>query len=187
MSDITASRPEVVNGHTDVICSTSIRHILAVRKSALLQIDTLIRQLAEISVLTESIGGKTALDWAMKQDFRCGCWLMEKPETAMKAITRNLDREIWRDLMQRSGMQSLMDAQTRDTWYRSLEYDNFPEISEANILSTFKQLHQNKDELFERGEINAFRGLSRDYKTRPPCKFSNKIIINNLVRWDRWG
>ncbi len=97
MSDITASRPEVVNGHTDVICSTSIRHILAVRKSTLLQIDTLTRQLAEISAMTESIGGKTALDWAMKQDFRCGCWLMEKPETAMKAITRNLDREIWRE------------------------------------------------------------------------------------------
>ncbi|EEC9409911.1 restriction endonuclease subunit M, partial [Escherichia coli] len=113
MSDITISRPEVVNGHTDVICSTSIRHILAVRKSTLLQIDTLIRQLAEISVLTESIGGKTAPDWAMKQDFRCGCWLMEKPETAMKAITRNLDREIWRDLMQRSGMLSLMDTQAR--------------------------------------------------------------------------
>ncbi|EOM1633591.1 DUF4942 domain-containing protein, partial [Escherichia coli] len=151
MSKITVSRPEVVNGHTDVICSTSICHILAVRKNTLLQIDTLIRQLAEISVLTESIGGKTAPDWAMKQDFRCGCWLMEKPETAMKAITRNLDREIWRDLMQRSGMLSLMDAQARDTWYRSLEYDNFPEISEANILSTFEQLHQNKDEVFERG------------------------------------
>ncbi|ELD8656872.1 restriction endonuclease subunit M, partial [Escherichia coli] len=58
MSDITASRPEVVNGHTDVICSTSVSHILAVRKSSLLQIDTLIRQLVEISVLTESIGGK---------------------------------------------------------------------------------------------------------------------------------
>ncbi|MCV4656478.1 hypothetical protein OFM13_34625, partial [Escherichia coli] len=25
MSEITVSRPEVVNGHTDVICSTSIR------------------------------------------------------------------------------------------------------------------------------------------------------------------
>ncbi|EOA1558884.1 hypothetical protein ACWU7Y_005287, partial [Escherichia coli] len=24
MSDITASRPEVANGHTDVICSTSV-------------------------------------------------------------------------------------------------------------------------------------------------------------------
>ncbi|HFP1799426.1 TPA: DUF4942 domain-containing protein, partial [Escherichia coli] len=174
---------EVVNGHTDVICSTSIRHVVTVRKTTLLQIDTLIRQLAEISVLTESIGGKTALDWAMKQDFRCDCWLMEKPDTAMKAIIRNLDREIWRDLMQRSGMLSLMDAQARETWYRSLEYDNFPEISEANILSTFEQLHQNKDEVFERGVINVFRGLSWNYKTNSPCKFGSKIIINNLVRW----
>ncbi|EIM2764259.1 TPA: hypothetical protein PZP32_000847 [Escherichia coli] len=50
MSDITAYRPEVVNGHTDVICSTSICHILAVRKSALLQIDTIIRhQVSDIS------------------------------------------------------------------------------------------------------------------------------------------
>ncbi len=81
MSDITISRPEVVNGHTDVICSTSIRHILAVRKSTLLQIDTLIRQLAEISAMTESIGGKTVLDWAMKQNFRCGCWLLADGET----------------------------------------------------------------------------------------------------------
>ncbi len=69
MSEITAPRPEVVNGHTDVICSTSIRHILAVRKSTLLQIDTLTRQLAEISAMTESIGGKTALDWAMNRIF----------------------------------------------------------------------------------------------------------------------
>ncbi|HCJ9082696.1 TPA: DUF4942 domain-containing protein, partial [Escherichia coli] len=176
-----------VTAHTDVICSTSIRHVVTVRNAALQQTETLIRQLTEISVLTKSIGGKSAPDWAMKQDFRCGCWLMEKPETAMKAITRNLDREIWRDLMQRSGMLSLMDAQARDTWYRSLEYDNFPEISEANILSTFEQLHQNKDEVFERGVINVFRGLSWNYKTNCPCKFGSKIIVNNLVRWDRWG
>ncbi len=67
-----------------------------------------------------------------------------------------------------------MDAQARDTWYRSLEYDNFPEISEENILSTFEQLHRNKDEVFERGVINVFRGLSWDYKTNCPCKFGSK-------------
>ncbi|EEZ1432785.1 restriction endonuclease subunit M, partial [Escherichia coli] len=88
MSEITVSRPEVVNGHTDVIGLTSIRHVVTVRNAALQQTEMLIRQLAEISAMTESIGRKTALDWAMKQDFRCGCWLMEKPETAMKAITR---------------------------------------------------------------------------------------------------
>ncbi|WP_106371964.1 DUF4942 domain-containing protein, partial [Escherichia coli] len=63
----------------------------------------------------------------------------------------------------------------------------FPEICEANILSTFEQLHQDKDEVFERGVINVFRGLSWNYKTNSPCKFGSKIIVNNLVRWDRWG
>lgn len=187
MSEPTLTNPEVLTDHTDVICSTSIERIVTGRNAALTQIEALLHQINDISTQTLSIGGKTALDWVMKQDFRCGCWLTEKPETAMKAITRNLDREIWRDLMQRSGMLSLMDAQTRDTWYRSLEYDNFPEISEENILSTFEQLHQNKDEVFERGVINLFRGLSWNYKTNCPCKFGNKIIVNNLVRWDRWG
>lgn len=84
----------------------------------------------------------------MKQDFRCGCWLMEKPETAMKAITRNLDHGKWRDLMKRSGMLSIMDAQARNQWYNSLEKDDIPVVSEANILSTFKQLHLNKGEVF---------------------------------------
>ncbi|MBW2920115.1 DUF4942 domain-containing protein, partial [Escherichia coli] len=73
---------------------------------------------------------------------------MEKPETAMKAITRNLDRGKWRDLMKRSGMLSIMDAQARNQWYNSLEKDDIPVVSEANILSTFKQLHLNKGEVF---------------------------------------
>lgn len=121
MSDLTLTKPEVFTEHTDVICSTSIERIVTGRNAALTQIEVLIQQLDDISELTRSIGGKTALDWAMKQDFRCGCWLMEKREAAMKAITRNLDRSIWRDLMKKSGMLSLMDAQARDQWYNSLE------------------------------------------------------------------
>lgn len=145
------------------------------------------QQLDDISTLTRSIGGKTALDWAMKQDFRCGCWLMEKRETAMKAITRNLDRGIWRDLMKKSGMLSIMDAQARDQWYRNLEGENIPAVSEANILSTFEQLHLNKGDVFERGVINVFKGLSWDYKSNSPCKFGKKIIVTGLVKYDRWG
>ena len=94
MSELTLTGPEVLTGHTDIICSTSIERIITGRNAALAQIEALIQQLDDISILTRSIGGKTALDWAMKQDFRCGCWLIEKRETAMKAITRNLDRGI---------------------------------------------------------------------------------------------
>lgn len=187
MSELTLTKPEVLTGHTDMICSTSIERIVTGRNAALAQTEALIQQLDDISTLTRSIGGKIALDWAMKQDFRCGCWLMEKRETAMKAITRNLDRSIWRDLMKKSGMLSLMDAEARNKWYDSLEKDDIPAVSEENILSTFEQLHQSKGDVFERGVINVFKGLSWDYKSNSPCKFGTKIIVTGLVKYDRWG
>lgn len=187
MSELILTEPEVLTDHTDMICSTSIERIVTGRNAALAQTEALIQQLNDISMLTRSIGGKSALDWAMKQDFRCGCWLMEKRETAMKAITRNLDRSIWRELMKKSGMLSLMDAQARDEWYNSLEKDDIPAISKDNILSTFRQLHQSKGEVFERGVINMFKGLSWNYKTNSPCKFGAKIIVSGLVKYDRWG
>ncbi|CAM6644857.1 TPA: DUF4942 domain-containing protein [Klebsiella quasipneumoniae subsp. similipneumoniae] len=186
MSDLTLTEPEVLTDHTDVICSTSIERIVTGRNTALAQIEVLMQQLSDISVLTDSIGGGKANEWGMRQ-YRYDCWLMEKPETAMKAITRNIDRGIWRELMQRSGMLSLMDAAAREQWYNSLEKEDIPVVSEANILSTFEQLHHNKQEVFERGIINVFRGLSWDYKTNNPCYFGKKIIVNNLVKYDKWG
>ena len=187
MTTNSTDNAEWLTDHTDVICSTSIERTVNGRNAALAQIEVLIHQLNDISTLTRSIGGKTALDWAMKQDFRCGCWLMEKPTTAMKVITRNLDRGIWRDLMKRSGMLSIMDAQARDQWYNSLEKEDIPAISEENILSTFEQLHQSKDDVFERGVINVFKSLSWDFKTNSPCHFGKKIIVTGLVKCDRWG
>jgi len=186
MVALTHTDPDVLTDHTGVICSTSIEHIVTGRNAALSLTEILIHQLSDISALTDSIGGGKANEWGVQQ-YRYDCWLMEKPETAMKAITRNIDRSIWKDLMQRSGMISLMDAQARDEWYNSLEKDDIPAISKANILSTFRQLHQSKGEVFERGVINVFKGLSWNYKTNSPCKFGAKIIVSGLVKYDRWG
>lgn len=179
--------PEVLSGQHEIISSTNIERIVTGRNAALEQIRATIHQLADTSALTCSIGGKTALDWAMRQDFRCGCWLLEKEQTAMKVITCNLDRSIWKELMLNSGMISLMDAAAREEWNRNLESDDIPAINEDNIISTFKQLHHSKGEVFERGIINVFKSLSWNYKTNSPCQFGKKIIINGLVRYDKWG
>ncbi|HDS5592583.1 TPA: DUF4942 domain-containing protein [Enterobacter hormaechei subsp. xiangfangensis] len=188
MSDIQPHHdPEVLTGNTEVINSTSIERIVTRRNTALERIEALILQLDGISQLTSGIGGGTANDWAMHTSHRYGSWLIEPLEAAMKAIIRNIDRSIWHDLMGKSGMISLMDAQARDEWYGSLEKDDIPTISEANILSTFEQLHQSKAEVFERGVINVFKGLSWDYKSNSPCKFGKKIIVEGLVQYDRWG
>ncbi len=177
----------VLTDHTEVISSTSIERIVTGRNAALERIDALIRQLDTLSQLTASIGGGTSNDWAMRTSHHYGSWLIEPPEAAMKAITCNIDRSIWRDLMKKSGIIALMDAQARDEWYGSLEKDDIPAISEANILSTFEQLHQRKAEVFERGIINVFKGLSWNYKSNSPCKFGEKVIVDGLVQYDRWG
>ncbi|WP_337261414.1 MULTISPECIES: DUF4942 domain-containing protein [unclassified Serratia (in: enterobacteria)] len=183
----TVIEPEVLTGQTEVICSTSIERIVTGRNAALMQIEALIHQLEDISAITRSIGSGVARDWSMKQDFRCGCWLMEKAETAMPVITRNLDRDIWRDLMKKSGMLSVMDAQARDQWYRNLESKDLPAISTESIYSTFEQLHRDKGEVFERGVINVFKSLSWHYKTNSPCRFGKKVIVNGLVSHNQWG
>ncbi|WP_337262784.1 MULTISPECIES: DUF4942 domain-containing protein [unclassified Serratia (in: enterobacteria)] len=181
------TKPEVLTGNTELICSTSIERIVTGRNAALTQIEALIQQIEDISAITNSIGGGVARDWAMKQDFRCGCWLMEKAETAMRVITRNLDRDIWQDLMKKSGMLSIMDAKARDQWYRNLESKDLPAISEESIYGTFEQLHRDKGEVFERGVINVFKSLSWDYKSNHPCKFGKKVIVNSLVSYNQWG
>lgn len=83
---------------TNIIFSISIERIVIGRDSALKQIETLIQQLDDISALTSSIRGGKANEWGAQQ-YRYDCLLMEKSETAMKAITRNIDRSIWKDLM----------------------------------------------------------------------------------------
>lgn len=178
---------DVLTGNKELILSTSIERIVTGRDSALKQIEQLIQQLDAISRLTSEVGGGTAQDWAMRSWHHYESWLTEKVEVAMPVITRNIDRSIWRDLMLKSGMLSLMDAQAREQWQTTLQEGELPTISEANILSTFEQLHLNKMDVFERGIINVFKGMSWDYKTNSPCRFGKKIIINNLVSHNRWG
>ena len=181
------TEPDVLTEHNELILSTSIERVVTGRDAALKQIEQLIEQLDAISRLTSEIGGGRAQDWAMKVGHRYDSWMTENTEKALPAITRNIDRSIWRDMMLKSGMMALMDAQARDQWHKNLEEGELPAISVANILTTFEQLHLNKMDVFERGIINVFKGLSWDYKTNSPCSFSKKIIINNLVSHNRWG
>jgi hypothetical protein len=69
----------------------------------------------------------------------------------------------------------LMDAQARDQWYNSLEKDDIPAVSEANILSTFEQLHLNKGEVFERGDQRVQR-LSWDLRPTAPVSLARKSL-----------
>lgn len=180
-------KPEVLSGHTDIICSNNIDRIICGRQTALMQIEQALTQLHAVSELTQSIGGGGLQDWGTKSGHRFDSLLVQPIEETMRYITRQLDRSLWQDLMNRSGMLTLMDSQARKQWYDSLESQKIPAISEDTIYGTFKQLHNSKIDVFECGVINVFKGLSWDYKTNSPCRFGKKIILNGLVSYNRWG
>lgn len=187
LSSTVIETPDVLTDHTEVICSTNIECLLTGRETALKQIAAVMNQLQELGKLIHSIGGGELEDWAVETSHRFGCYLTQQQDKGLVAITRKIDRKLWQSLMNRSGMLSLMDAQARDQWYRSLESKEMPAISEESIYSTFEQLHRDKGEVFERGIINLFKALSWDYKTNHPCRFGKKIIVSNLVSYNQWG
>ena len=141
MSDLTLTKPEVLN----VNCITSIKRIVSRRNAALAEIEVLIRHLAAISEQTASIGGGTSNDWGQRTSHRHGCWLMESEEFAMKMITQNIDRSIWRNLMHQSGLGALMGTDSRARWYRKLALEEVCAISEENIHRTFKVWRNDKE------------------------------------------
>ncbi|MBZ7671266.1 DUF4942 domain-containing protein [Klebsiella grimontii] len=136
----------------------------------------MINQIAEIPQLTQGIDGGQVTDWSCASGWRYDCWLLQPVAKAMPVITRNIERRVWHNLMQQSGMLALMNDQSSTEWYQNMEDNKFPEISEENILATFQHLHDTKAEVFERGVINVFKGISWDYRSNSLCKFGRKLL-----------
>jgi len=105
-------------------------------------------------------------------------------------IRVGVDAAAWQYLMHESGLRSLMDAKARADWDKSISEGDIPELTEANIRSTFRMLHDARGELFERGVIACFKSLAWSYKTNLPQKFGKRIVITyirNSVSGGKWG
>ncbi len=103
--------------------------MVLVSNTAQLQTDTIIRQPPEISAQTESIVDKSAREWGMKQGRSYDSWLAEAPDKASAAITCCIIRSIWRDLMKRSKMLSLINTKNYYKWNSYLENNDVLKIT----------------------------------------------------------
>lgn len=107
-------------------------------------------------------------------------------EGALEAFVREIDRGAWEHLMKESGLMTFMDATARREWTAQLyEGKDLPEFTQENVEATFRTLYASRGEMFERGVIRCFRGLSWDYKTNQPFCFGKRIIINGLFSYSR--
>jgi len=102
-------------------------------------------------------------------------------------MRREIDRGVWRKLMNESGLFSLMDAKAREQWNETLDKGPIPVVSRETIETTFRQLFDSRADIFDRGVINVFQQLSWDYKTNLPQKFGKRIILTGVLHYRLQG
>ncbi|MEO1830007.1 MAG: DUF4942 domain-containing protein [Pseudomonas sp.] len=97
-------------------------------------------------------------------------------------VRRDMDERMWRRAFDLTGFKQLMDAQAVSEFEKSLN-PSPPEFTEANIRSTFIKLRGESADMFRRGVVNVFRGLSDDYKTNSsePFRIGRKVVMGYMV------
>lgn len=107
-----------------------------------------------------------------------------------EATRKKIDAAVWRDLLETSGLGEFMDRTARDAFNKQL-YENPPVCTVETVTATMMQNAANAGEIFERGVVEAFRKLSKKYRTNKPFKLGEKIILSNAMtlygKWLSWN
>lgn len=184
---------------TELVPSVSIANLVNQRAAVIDKVNAAIELLREASTIARAAhlgmprvtmstsysrhGSDVELARAFVHVQRDGStWEREASHVAdvARILRLGVDAAAWQYLMHESGMRSLMDAEARKTWDEAISKGDIPELTEANVRSTFKMLHDSRADIFERGVIACFKSLSWDHKTNLPQKFGKRIVITYL-------
>ena len=111
---------------------------------------------------------------------------MEQIGRDMDMITREIDRGLWGHIGDISGIMAMMDSTARDQWHKQLA-SNPPELNYDNIRATLMSLTQDRDIIFRRGLVSAFRKLNRSYVTNKGFCIKKRIILGYAIDSDYRG
>jgi predicted RNA methylase len=119
---------------------------------------------------------------------RSNNWPTRGRDEFLGAVTKTVDRGIWKHLIFSTGMESLMDAQARDEFQTQVEKDPPPATVE-NCLATMETLVGDADLIFKRGIANAFSRLDRRFRSHDGFKIGARVVISYALQsfggWSR--
>lgn len=170
---------------TELVKSVSVDNLVNQRNAVVAKMRQGLELLQEAAALAAaaSVGfpevglncrGGREFDHRVTGDFRAPL-----DELVMHGISA-IDARGWAHLMNESGLRTFMDAKARREWDGKVAAREVPPLTVANVSATFSALHDARGELFDRGVINCFRGLSWDYKTNRPFKFGKRLVLRRL-------
>lgn len=161
----------------NLIQKRTVDDLLAARNEALSLFESAINDLIKVEKLTTASGfGKSAIGRCLKSS---ALYLYGDKDDASGELSKyreELDRSLWRHLAETSGLYAIMDAQAKKEWDDSLDH-KVPECTLENIEATFETLSYQRKMIFNRGLVNCFKHLSKNYKTNNAFRLDKKIIV----------
>lgn len=100
----------------------------------------------------------------------------------LEYAAREIDKRLWRQAFEQTGFMQMMDRQALAKFNADNEQDP-PPFTVENIRATFLTLFQGADEMFARGLVNVFRGLSSRYRTNDqPFKLERRVVLSGICQ-----
>jgi tetratricopeptide (TPR) repeat protein len=126
-----------------------------------------------------------------RHDLDCLCY-NPSAEGLLENARKNLDRQLWRYLMDRSRLSDVMDAKAREELAKSLGKDP-PAANADNIAATLSSLIGDAPVILKRGLITLFENLSPEFRRHDAFRFTGKLVIKSALsaitgsdRWQTW-
>ncbi len=102
-------------------------------------------------------------------------------DKGLEEAIKEIDARAWEFLLSESGLQTFLDATARKQWSDAIGKNDVPELTATNIHATFSTLYAARGDMFERGVVEVFRGLSWDYKTNKPVMFGTRVVLRHII------
>jgi len=102
------------------------------------------------------------------------------PYYGLAPITREIDSECWRLLMEWSGLKVFMGISARMLWDDELKKNEIRELTLDSIEAVFRERYAYRLDLFEQGVKELFRAISWDRRSDLPQQLGKKYIQSGL-------
>jgi len=165
---------------TDLVPSVSIAALILKRDAMVERIRQAHTLLGEANELAEGLFGDECrghrlglVNHRSRRDF--------SSEAGLNEMIREVDGRAWSYLLRESGLKTFMDAEAREKWFKAINKNDVPPLTQQNIEATFSALYESRGEMFERGVIAIYCSFSWDYKTNSPVKFGKRLVLRRIV------
>ena len=165
---------------SDVVPRRELDELLDVRRQALEHVGEAFERLAAALALAEEARIRWPLEGYLSRESLYGLGRAHTREKLVAGATEDFDRGLWRELMNRTHLASVMDSIARAEWEERLQ-KNPPPCTAKTLEATFEGLRENRDHIFARGVVNAFRKLCSEYCTNDPFRIGSRIVVRDAV------